>query len=215
MRYGAWRRDRRQDGEPLTGSSRLSYRRASGRARLAAFSSTLLVATLVVVLCTLSTAQTAHAFLSTGDGTWVWQNPLPQGNSMSAVSCPTSSTCFAVGGLFGYGTILATSNGGGTWTVQSPGTSQAITGVSCPNTTTCFAVGGSGTILGTSNGGATWTAQSSGSTDYLLGISCPSTTSCFAVGSSFTGTSTILATSNEGGTWTVQSSGTTYELYGV
>src|ERR1700674_1633131 len=201
MRYGAWRRDRRQDGEALTGSSRLSYRRASGRARLAAFSSTLLVATLVVVLCTLSTAQTAHAFLSTGDGTWVWQNPLPQGNSLSAVSCPTSSTCFAVGGLFGYGTILATSNGGGTWTVQSPGTSQAITGVSCPSTTACFAVGGSATILGTSNGGATWTAQSSGSTDYLLGISCPSTTSCFAVGRS----STILSTSNGGGTWTAQS----------
>src|ERR1700681_1716291 len=101
MPPGAWRRDRRQDGEPLAGSSGLSYRQASARARLSAFSSTLMVATLVVVICTLTTAQTANASFSTGDGTWVWQNPLPQGNSLSGVSCPTSSTCFAVGSFGG------------------------------------------------------------------------------------------------------------------
>jgi photosystem II stability/assembly factor-like uncharacterized protein len=105
-----------------------------------------------------------------------------------------------VGSFGGYGTILATGNGGGTWTVQSSGTSQGITSVSCPSATTCFAVGGAGTILGTSNGGGTWTAQSSGSTDYLLGISCPSTTTCFAVGRF----GAILGTSNGGGTWTAQ-----------
>src|SRR5436853_4065299 len=64
--------------------------------------------------------------------------------ALNGVSCPTSSTCFAVGA---NGTIVATTNGGTTWTSQSSNFTQALNGISCPSTSACFAVGASGTIL--------------------------------------------------------------------
>jgi photosystem II stability/assembly factor-like uncharacterized protein len=82
----------------------------------------------------------AGPHISTGDGTWVWQYPLPQGNSLNSVSCPTAATCFAVGN---YGTILSTTDGGGHWNEQAHGISNRLNfrSVSCPTATTCFAVG--------------------------------------------------------------------------
>jgi hypothetical protein len=47
-------------------------------------------------------------------GVWEWETPRPQGNQLYALSCPSASTCFAVGEA---GTILATTNGGNTWTI--------------------------------------------------------------------------------------------------
>ena len=35
---------------------------------------------------------------------WRWQNPLPHGNTISAVACPDSRTCYAVGSV----TIMVT-----------------------------------------------------------------------------------------------------------
>src|SRR6266849_268151 len=46
---------------------------------------------------------------------WFWQNPLPQGNPLMAVSFVDANTGTAVGE---YGTILRTTDGGATWTLQ-------------------------------------------------------------------------------------------------
>jgi hypothetical protein len=109
-----------------------------------------------------------------GDSTWKRQNPLPQGNNtLNGISCPSTTICFAVGS---NGTIVATSNGGTTWTAQTSGTPYDLKTISCPSATTYFAVGYWGTIVATSNGGTTWTTQTSGTTDELRGISCPSVT---------------------------------------
>ncbi|HPS65578.1 MAG TPA: hypothetical protein PK447_08390, partial [Ignavibacteria bacterium] len=40
---------------------------------------------------------------------WVWQNPLPQGNTLDAVSFVNANTGYATGA---YGTIMKTTNGG-------------------------------------------------------------------------------------------------------
>ena len=59
----------------------------------------------------------------------------------------------------GKGTILATRDGGATWTAQKSGTGQHLYGVDFAGPETGWAVGDRGTILATCDGGATWTAH--------------------------------------------------------
>jgi hypothetical protein len=42
-----------------------------------------------------------EAAVRVGSSPWFWQDPLPQGNSLNAISCPNLSVCFA-GGRPGY-----------------------------------------------------------------------------------------------------------------
>jgi photosystem II stability/assembly factor-like uncharacterized protein len=138
----------------------------------------------------------AAAFVATGTGTWIWQNPVPQGNTLWAVSCADGAHCVLVGDA---GTVLITGNGGHGWQVGGSGTSTSLAGVSCPGAATCYAVASGGLILRSADGGMTWSAQVSGTTNALAAISCPSSTTCYAVGSG-----TIQATTNGGATWTAQ-----------
>jgi hypothetical protein len=120
----------------------------------------------------------AEAAVNVGSG-WVWQNPLPQADNLSAISCPGTSICYAVGDL---GTILFTQDGGTTWKGQSSTTNRNLHGISCPGLSTCFAVGDAGVILATNTSGSAWSAlNKSGITTNLKGISCPSTSVCYAV----------------------------------
>ena len=77
----------------------------------------------LVPLLALCSAAPAWAFVSTGDGGWVWQNPLPQGNDLEGMAFVNASHGWAVGK---EGTILATTNGGATWTGQSSGTTSDL-----------------------------------------------------------------------------------------
>ncbi|MCK5618455.1 MAG: hypothetical protein KAJ17_03605, partial [Candidatus Krumholzibacteria bacterium] len=54
---------------------------------------------------------------------WVWQNPIPQGNTLRGVSFTDASTGTAVGDA---GTILRTTNGGATWVGQTSGTTKTL-----------------------------------------------------------------------------------------
>src|SRR5205823_8175787 len=111
-------------------------------------------------------------------GSWSWQNPLPNGNSLFAVSCPATTTCIAAGS---NGQILATADSGSTWAQQTSGISTAINGLSCGGAAFCIAAGDFGALLKTSNGGATWTGQTGNSGNFFAGVSCPTTSTCFAV----------------------------------
>ena len=88
------------------------------------------------------------------------------------------------------GTILATTDGGATWSAQSSGTSESLYDVAFTDATHGWAVGEGGTILATSDGGATWSAQSSGSSTWLHGVAFSDATHGWAVGEG----GTILAT---------------------
>ena len=57
-------------------------------------------------------------------GSWVWQNPLPQGNSLYGVWGSSGSDVFAVGDA---GTILHYD--GSAWTPMSSGTTDSLRGV--------------------------------------------------------------------------------------
>ncbi len=58
---------------------------------------------------------------------WFWQNPLPTGNSLQSVKFISTTVGWAVGV---GGTILRTTDGGTTWTLQSSGTFNDLYGVS-------------------------------------------------------------------------------------
>jgi photosystem II stability/assembly factor-like uncharacterized protein len=129
----------------------------------------------------------------------------------SRASCPADGICFAVGFK---GAILATSNGGASWTEQASGTSQTLNAVSCPSTSVCYAAGANGAILKFTG---TWGTESSGTTLNLTAISCPSTSVCIAGGPASSNSSTLFFTNNGGSTWTAVKtlSGTNLQLRGM
>jgi photosystem II stability/assembly factor-like uncharacterized protein len=68
---------------------------------------------------------------------------------------------FFMGPLTGWavgenGSILHTSDGGGTWSLQASGTKNVLLGVAFTSALTGWAVGFGGTILHTTDGGASW-----------------------------------------------------------
>lgn len=134
-----------------------------------------------------------EATVTVGSSTWVWQNPLPQGDGLNAISCPGATNCFAVGDL---GTILVTTSGT-TWTSQASPTTRTLRSISCANPITCYAVGDGGLILKTDDG-TTWFQQPSGTGANLLSISCFSTSGCMI---STAAGGTVLITVNAGATW--------------
>src|SRR5437773_93673 len=137
---------------------------------------------------------------------WTWQNPLPNGNPLFAVSCPTVNVCFAAGA---DGPILATSDGGSSWVQQAQ--AVGINGVSCASTSDCVVVGDNGYVARTSNSGANWTPTTTNSGNFLAAVTCPTTTVCYAVG--YAGS--IDRSADGGATWSPQTSGTTNNLFGV
>jgi hypothetical protein len=109
------------------------------------------------------------------------------------------------------GRILATSDGGASWTTQTSGTGAWLLGVAFADVDHGWAVGVSGTIVATSDGGATWRMQSSGLPEWLRGVAFADREHGWAVGDG----GTILATSDGGASWTPQSSGVGFDLRGA
>ena len=109
------------------------------------------------------------------------------------------------------GTILRTTNGGGTWAAQKSGTTQALNAVTFASATTGWAVGGRGTVLRTTNGGTTWTAQRSGTTWALYGVACADASTCWVVGNK----GTVRHSTDGGATWIGQSAGTKSSLNAI
>src|SRR5205807_5764390 len=89
---------------------------------------------------------------------WVWQNPLPQGNTLYGVSFTDANTGTATGD---NGTIIRSTDGGNSWAIQSSGTTSTLYGVSFTDLNNGTGVGASGTILRTTDGGNSWVGQTS------------------------------------------------------
>ncbi|MDQ6914659.1 MAG: YCF48-related protein [Actinomycetota bacterium] len=141
------------------------------------------------------------------DGSLTWQHPLPQGEDLKGVSCPSLSACVAVGNT---GAIVTTGDGGAHWKWQDSATGADLRAVSCASTLACVAVGDAGVALRTSDGGAHWSSVQF-ETKALNAVSCPSTSTCFAAGDEGT-----LARSDDGGaSWSAQDSKTNEPLYGI
>src|SRR5689334_7802585 len=151
---------------------------------------------------------TNHDSYASANGQWVWQNPLPQGNNLRGVSFVDATTGTVVGE---YGTIVRTTDGGSSWTIQTSGTTQTLWDVTFADVNNGTAVGEDGTIVGTTDGGDHWVTQTSGTTFQLRGVSFSDATHGTAVGEG----GTILRTTDGGNSWVPQSSGTGNTLFGV
>jgi len=155
--------------------------------------------------------------VGTSDGGAHWtQRAIPAGpNHLDAVACADAAHCWAAGDRFTPSTgaaaavILATADGGATWTAQSaPAGVTFLDGLSCPDAAHCWAVGeagsGTGAVIVTADGGATWSRQTTPPSVSLAAISCPGVARCWAVGDAARGRGAILATADGGATWAAQ-----------
>ncbi len=142
------------------------------------------------------------------------------GAVLNAVSCPTSSSCWAVGETATKALALHDQNG--SWGLEPlpalAGTAPALTSVSCWSATGCVAVGSSKSgdtiepLLLVYNG-STWSEEvipTIGTDDSLTEVVCHARFNCLAIGSSSSSSEmniTLPATpfllSNAGGMWTI------------
>jgi hypothetical protein len=122
---------------------------------------------------------------------WVRQT-LPSGLGVSAVTCSSTSSCYAVGGNGRGVGIAATTDSGATGASETiPAGVTNLVAISCPSTSVCVATGHndavpeSAVILGTSDSGTSWSNESlptgQGITN-LGGVACLTATDCDAVG---------------------------------
>lgn len=141
----------------------------------------------------------------TEDYCWHWQNPLPLGNNLNAVTFINSQTGWAVGDA---GTILKTGDGGLSWHPQVPGTIEQLNSLDFSDLQTGWAVGANGKILKTDNGGSTWKLQPSGTTEALFGVCFINSQLGWTVGNH----GVILKTTDGGSTWVNQAFSTINQL---
>lgn len=145
---------------------------------------------------------------------WYEQSATTDGSSLSAVACPTSSECLAVGSdASGNAVVRQTTDAGGQWVADTRGVSGlGLSAVSCPDAEHCVAVGGvseggiiapSNAVLVTTDGGTTWKASTVPSADgYLTSVSCPAVGHCWATAAvGIVGQSTVIATTNDATSW--------------
>jgi hypothetical protein len=150
------------------------------------------------------------------------------------VGCLTASRCFAVGDA---GTLLATTDGGRTWSREASPTGAPLYRIACAPPASCYVIARPGTILVTHDAGAHWAARAlpvnvpglalqgcvigdgtvpQGETPCRLGlldISCPSARTCYAVATAPGGydTSPISPGAGPGSSlWLTQDGGATW-----
>ncbi|HWA07237.1 MAG TPA: hypothetical protein VG961_11865, partial [Ignavibacteria bacterium] len=80
---------------------------------------------------------------------WIWQNPLPQGNSMSNLQFVNPTTAYALC----FNSVMKSTNAGSNWSIYYTNHSQNNTSLQFINETTGFVVSDSGIVLKTVNGG--------------------------------------------------------------
>ena len=152
-----------------------------------------------------------HTF--NGGATWSAQSVrLNRPSFLNGVSFADRLHGLAVGwsAATDFPTMLATSDGGGHWSVQALATVNQLWGVSASDRNHGWAAGGP--ILATSDGGAHWSAQTSPTTSLgLRAVKFVDARHGWAVGPG----GTIVATSDGGAHWGAQTSGTIQDLSGV
>lgn len=136
-------------------------------------------------------------------------------NALTAVSCPNSRNCWATGTTAGSAgapngaALVASRNGGASWTAQPiPPTTGYLSSVSCWTATHCLAVGETngtmqGMVLSTTDGGRSWIAAPPiAGTTGLTAVTCTPSGRCLAVGSGATG-AVAVAPAEPGSPWQV------------
>jgi photosystem II stability/assembly factor-like uncharacterized protein len=151
-------------------------------------------------------------------GQWFWQNPSPQGNDLNDVDFIDEFNGVAVGEM---GTIIRTTDGGISWTIQESGTTMSFNYVDFIDINNGWIIADSVSyptrILRTTNGGLNWMQQLS--YPGLNGIWFLDANNGWVVGGWMVGgpgdTSFVLHTTNGGINWIHQPCGNMGPLYNL
>ncbi len=162
----------------------------------------LLAAGLTLWLLTTAGMPASAQDVSLGDGTWAWQNPLPQGNALYSMTGVNANHVWAVGYT---GAILMWD--GNHWVGQDSGVATALNGVWAADKDNVWAVGIWGIILKWD--GSRWNRQSSGIETPIYAVWGADASNVWAVGE----WGIILKW--DGSQWSRQSSGIDSRLYAV
>ena len=99
---------------------------------------------------------------------WQWQNPLPQGNSISAIRFSADKKRgWAVGS---NGVVLTTNNGGFEWEEQQSPANTTLYGLYVKDRSRVVITGARGVVLTTNNGGGKWVLRPSGVRAHLFAV---------------------------------------------
>ncbi len=83
---------------------------------------------------------------------WIWQNPLPQGNSMSNLQFVNSTTAYALC----FNSVMKSTNTGSNWSIYYTMQDENNVSMHFINENTGFIICDSGKVLKTLNGGLNW-----------------------------------------------------------
>ncbi len=126
---------------------------------------------------------------------WIWQNPVPTGNVLSAIKYINQSKAFIVGG---GSTILCSTDSGNSWTLAPAGKMGHLYDVDSYGEQLIVAVGENGLIVKSVDGGITWTSKILPVQTNLLSISIISQSLMVAAGGS-----KIIKSTDGGDSWSV------------
>ena len=178
--------------------------------------------TATVTCCPLRNLRHTNVILRTTNGGASWSLSTNQGNKrvLQSIHFANSQYGWAVG--WGYillgpwelgdrNIVLRSTNGGATWSSQSPGPLDHLFDIYAVNQSTGWIVGNQGTLLHSTNGGVDWAEEDSSTALDLRGLHFVDATQGWIVGEH----GLILHTEDSGDTWNVQTSGTTTAIHGI
>lgn len=149
------------------------------------------------------------------------------GYELQSVACPSVTTCYAVGatppapgGGLANSVVIATVDGGATWTIKQRPQGRKYIAIACPSVQRCYVVGlvfkpshrpgpvvtSSGIVLRSTDGAASWQTLSLRSVSLApssvspVGIACATITTCMVVGQANV-SGLILVTFDAGTSW--------------
>ena len=182
------------------------------------------------MLATLLIAVLAPAAADAATPTLAYIATVPSADgSLSALSCPATSTCFAAGQLStAKGAVAVTTNAGKTWKLLTlPSTAGPLGAISCSTASDCIAAAAPpslgekssaarrldaqpaavpAVLIATTDGGAVWKVQTApAGVVGAFSLSCPTAAYCAGEPSDSTGASNgVMWTSNGGSTWSLR-----------
>lgn len=138
---------------------------------------------------------------------WFWQNPQPQGNSLTGINIFSSAAAIVVGAS---STVMMSFDAGQTWKVKSSvaGTSSLLMSAHFIDDSEGWAVGYGGVVIHTTDGGNNWVKYREAADEQLTTVFFLDENTGWITGSKNPpGTEVILKTTDAGASWRTLSSG--------
>jgi photosystem II stability/assembly factor-like uncharacterized protein len=145
--------------------------------------------------------------VATINGGQTWNTlTLPSGVEVSDLAAADRLHVWACGKKNDRAAVLASTDGGATWALRRPGSTDAFSGITFINVMRGWVVGDDGGIFATTDGGASWKPQWSRTAADLRDVTFVGRKLGWAVGAKTKVDAGVVVATRDGGlTWTVQS----------